>query len=69
MSVVVRPARPGGWVHGVVTPVHLGRRAQVWESRITDDDGKLVCISRCTIAIVDTPNAYVAPELRGGAAS
>jgi 1,4-dihydroxy-2-naphthoyl-CoA hydrolase len=41
-----------GWVTGVATPVVLGRRTQVWEVRITDDDGALVCISRCTIAVV-----------------
>jgi 1,4-dihydroxy-2-naphthoyl-CoA hydrolase len=41
---------------GVVTatalPVHVGRRTQVWEVRIADEEGKLVCISRCTLAVV-----------------
>jgi 1,4-dihydroxy-2-naphthoyl-CoA hydrolase len=41
---------------GVVTatalPLHKGRSTHVWEVRITDEDGKLVCISRCTLAIV-----------------
>jgi uncharacterized protein (TIGR00369 family) len=42
----------GGWVTGVARPVSLGRRTQVWEVRITDDGGELVCISRCTLAVV-----------------
>ncbi|WP_461471118.1 PaaI family thioesterase [Pararhodobacter sp.] len=50
----LRPATRG-WVTGTARPVHLGRRSQVWEIRITDDDGKLVCISRMTLAVIDRP--------------
>lgn len=59
----VRPAGPG-WVHGEATPVALGRRSQVWDVRITDEAGKLVCISRCTIAVLEVPSQYGAPEQR-----
>ena len=41
-----------GVVTAVATPVHVGRRTQVWEIRISDEDGKAVCISRCTLAVV-----------------
>lgn len=44
-----------GHVHGVARPVHVGRSTQVWEIRISDDDGKLVCISRLTCAVVPIP--------------
>ena len=41
---------------GVVTatgvPVHVGRASQVWSVEIRDEEGRMVCISRCTIAIV-----------------
>ena len=47
----IRPVT-SGWVTGVASPIALGRRTQVWEIRITDDDGKLVCLSRCTIAVI-----------------
>ena len=44
---------------GVVTatgvPVHAGRSSQVWSIEIRDEAGKLVCISRCTMAIVPRP--------------
>ena len=38
-----------GHVTATATPVHVGRRTQVWEARLVDDDGRLVCISRCTL--------------------
>lgn len=42
-----------GVVTGTATPLHLGRSTHVWEVRLTDEAGKLICISRCTMAIVD----------------
>lgn len=50
----LRPAT-GGWVTGTARPVHLGRRSQVWEIRIANEDGKPVCISRMTLAVIDRP--------------
>jgi 1,4-dihydroxy-2-naphthoyl-CoA hydrolase len=47
----VRPVREG-WVYGVAAPEALGRSAQVWSIRITDEAGRLVCISRMTLAVV-----------------
>src|SRR5437868_5685286 len=41
-----------GWVIGTATPLHRGRRTQVWEIRIVDEQGALVCASRCTLAVV-----------------
>ena len=42
---------------GVVTatgvPVHVGRSSQVWSIEIRDEEGRLVCISRCTLAVVE----------------
>ncbi len=48
----VRPKR-GGTLTAVGLPAHVGRRSQVWEVRITDEEGKPVCLSRCTVAVVD----------------
>jgi uncharacterized protein (TIGR00369 family) len=44
-----------GWVTGIARPISLGRRSQVWEVRIVDGADRLVCISRCTMAVIDTP--------------
>ena len=41
-----------GWVTGRCTAIHTGRTTHVWDIRITDDQDKLVCISRLTVAIV-----------------
>jgi acyl-coenzyme A thioesterase PaaI-like protein len=41
-----------GTVTAVGTPLHLGRTTQVWEIRISDARDRLVCVSRCTIAVV-----------------
>ena len=53
----VRPVREG-YVYGVARPIHLGRSTHIWEIRITTEDGKLVCISRITMAVLDTPDRY-----------
>ena len=48
-----------GVVTGTARALHLGRNTQVWEIRIEDERGKLVCISRLTLAILprQTPRA------------
>ena len=42
-----------GLVRAVGTPVHVGRATQVWTIEIRDEQERLVCISRCTMAIVE----------------
>ncbi|MFT3945424.1 MAG: hotdog fold thioesterase [Agriterribacter sp.] len=41
-----------GLVTGTATPIHLGSSTHVWEIKIHDEKGKLVCISRLTVAIL-----------------
>ena len=41
-----------GLVTGTARPLHVGRTTQVWETRIEDAAGRLVCISRLTLAVV-----------------
>ena len=52
----VRAAR-SGVVTGTARPVHVGGRTQVWEIRIEDEAGELVCISRLTLAVVNARGA------------
>jgi 1,4-dihydroxy-2-naphthoyl-CoA hydrolase len=52
----VRPKR-SGTLTAVGVPAHLGRTSQVWEVHITDENDKTVCISRCTVAVVDTESS------------
>ncbi|WP_308797457.1 hotdog fold thioesterase [Agromyces silvae] len=53
----VRPV-PEGWVYGEARPLTRGRTTQIWDIRITDEAGKLVCVSRCTMAVLPTPSQY-----------
>ncbi|MEY4530204.1 MAG: hypothetical protein RLZZ156_925 [Deinococcota bacterium] len=46
----VRPKRDG-FVIATATPLHRGKSTHVWDIQITDEAGKLVCVSRCTMAI------------------
>jgi len=48
----LRPKREG-LLTATGTPLHVGRSTQVWQVEIRDEDGKLVCIARCTVAAVD----------------
>jgi 1,4-dihydroxy-2-naphthoyl-CoA hydrolase len=41
-----------GKVTGTTRALHIGRRTQVWETRIEDDAGRLACVSRLTMAVV-----------------
>jgi len=51
-----------GRVTAVARPLHLGRTTQVWDIRLSGDDGKLSCVSRLTMAVVplgkSAPVAY-----------
>lgn len=42
-----------GEVKGITKPIHLGKKTQVWEIKIFTEEGKLSCISRITMAVID----------------
>ena len=41
-----------GIVTGTARPLHLGANTHVWDIKIEDDRGKLVCVSRLTVMIL-----------------
>jgi 1,4-dihydroxy-2-naphthoyl-CoA hydrolase len=43
-----------GWVTGITRPVHIGRSTQVWQIDMTNDDGQLTCVSRITMAVLQS---------------
>ena len=49
----IRPGIPGDVITARATPVSRGRRSQVSDIRLRNQDDKLVCISRCTMAVLD----------------
>ena len=44
-----------GQVVGEGRPLHIGKKTQVWQMEMKNEEGKLLCISRCTIAVVPKP--------------
>ncbi|MFY0254280.1 hotdog fold thioesterase [Chitinophaga sp. 30R24] len=42
-----------GYVHAIARPLHIGANSHVWDVRITDDQHRLVCVSRLTVAILN----------------
>lgn len=44
-----------GVVTGTATPLHLGRSTATWEVVITDEQGRRVCTSRITCALIAAP--------------
>jgi len=48
----IKSAR-SGYVYGMVSPAHIGKKTHVWEIRIVNEEKELICISRITMAIID----------------
>jgi len=48
----LRPVMEGNWVFATAKPLHIGNTTQVWEIKIENEEGKLVHISRLTMAVV-----------------
>jgi 1,4-dihydroxy-2-naphthoyl-CoA hydrolase len=41
-----------GYVTGVAMPLHLGKSTHVWDIKIYNENDKMVCVSRLTVAII-----------------
>ena len=56
-SIQANHLRPGisGYANATAKIIHLGKSSHIWNIDITNDDGKLLCICRLTMAIVDKP--------------
>lgn len=42
-----------GYVYGKAVPLHIGKNTHVWEIKIHDEQQRLVCVSRLTLAVID----------------
>jgi 1,4-dihydroxy-2-naphthoyl-CoA hydrolase len=43
-----------GWVHATAKPIHIGKSTHIWSIEIVDDSGTLICISRMTLAVLES---------------
>ena len=45
-------SKSSGMVTAIATPLHKGRTTMVWDIKIVDEEDALICVSRCTVAIL-----------------
>lgn len=50
-------AKTDGIVRATAVPIHVGRSTHVWSIEIVDEEDRVVCVSRCTLAIVPRDRA------------
>ncbi|MDY6808001.1 MAG: PaaI family thioesterase [Actinomycetota bacterium] len=56
-----------GTVSVEATPVHRGRRQQLWRVNMTDGDGRLVATSQVRLQNIELPEGVAAPDVTAGA--
>ncbi len=49
----IRSVKMGGKVTATANPIHIGKTTQIWECELRNERDKLVCASRCTLAIIE----------------
>ena len=51
LTVIVNHIRSAksGWVMGKAVPIHIGRRTQIWEIKISNEQDQLISDCRCTL--------------------
>jgi len=50
----IRQAKAGDIVTSIARPVHVGRTTHVWDIRIHNQEGKIIAISRLTVAVINS---------------
>lgn len=54
----LRPVK-SGYIYAEAKPIHLGKKTHVWRIDILNDEGKLVCTSRLTMAVLEVANKTI----------
>jgi 1,4-dihydroxy-2-naphthoyl-CoA hydrolase len=61
----VRAVRAGAKLHAVSTPITRGRRTQVWEARVLDDQDRLVATGRVRLLCIEQDQELAGEQVRG----
>ena len=61
----VRAVRAGAELHAVSTPITRGRRTQVWEARVLDDQDQIVAIGRVRLLCLEADQALAGEQVKG----
>ncbi len=59
----VRAVRAGAKLHSVATPITRGRRTQVWEARVLDEDEKVVATGRVRLLCIEADQALAGEQV------
>ena len=57
-----------GTLTATATPMRKGRTVHVWAIDLTDENGRMICIARCTLQVLKAPDGaeYLRPRLAEG---
>jgi uncharacterized protein (TIGR00369 family) len=61
----VRAVRSGAKLHAVANPITRGRRTQVWESRVLDDQDRIVAAGRVRLLCLEQEQELAGEQVRG----
>ena len=61
----VRAVRPGTKLHAIATPVTRGRRTQVWEAKVLDEQERLVATGRVRLLCLEQEQQLAGEEVKG----
>jgi 1,4-dihydroxy-2-naphthoyl-CoA hydrolase len=61
----VRAVRSGARLRAVSTPVTRGRRTQVWEAKVLDDEDRLVATGRVRLLCLDQDQELAGEQVKG----
>ena len=61
----VRAVRAGAKLHAISTPITRGRRTQVWEARVLDDQGRVVAQGRVRLLCLEQEQELAGEQVRG----
>ena len=61
----IRAVRVGVRLRGVATPITRGQRTQVWESRVIDEDDRVVATGRVRLLCLEGDHSLAGEQVKG----
>jgi 1,4-dihydroxy-2-naphthoyl-CoA hydrolase len=61
----VRAVRAGARLHAVSTPITRGRKTQVWEARVLDEDERIVATGRVRLLCLESDQELAGQQVTG----
>ncbi len=61
----IRAVRAGAHLRAISTPITRGRKSQVWEARVLDDQDRVVATGRVRLLCLEKEDALAGEQVRG----